>query len=216
MKRRGSVLAGLAVVCALWGGSTFAYTIEIELTGSVTGVDDPGNLLAGAINVDDIMSGIYRYDSETPDTNPVQTAGAYSHKTSPYGMYLTVEGLVFQSDPGNVDFGIGIQDGTYGHDTYLLRSYNNLPLPNGVAIEHISWQLDDYAGLALTSDALLLTAPILSEWPGTWAHLKINLGQQSSGLVIVEVTSARLVPEPATVLLLGLGAIVLLRTRRRF
>ena len=98
-----------------------------------------------------------------------------------------------------------------GQDAYLLRSYNYLPLSNGVHVEHISWQLDDYSATALSSDDLPITPPVLVDWPDTWAHLTI-FGYCNSYFLRAEVTSA--IPEPATILLLTLGSLFLTNRRR--
>jgi hypothetical protein len=92
----------------------------------------------------------------------------------------------------------------------LIRSDNNLSLYQGVSIDTISWQLDDYSGMALSSDALPTTAPVLSDWPDTFDHLYIH-GQSfgSSFFIRAPVTSAELVPEPATIALLALGGLFL-------
>ena len=121
-------------------------------------------------------------------------------------------GFTFQTDPDNVDFLITILNNHNGGDMYCLLNYNNLPLSNGVYVENIAWQLDDYSGTALSSDALPVTPPVLANWPDTLAHLNITFGYKGSSYIRAEVTSA--VPEPATVLLLALGSLLLTRRRR--
>jgi len=185
-----------------------AEVITIEITAEIAGIDVRDGLLEGRISVGDIITGSYSIDSDTSDNNPSGTLGAYWHYSS-YGINLSIGGFVFQSDPDNVSFLLGIDNGTYGHDTYLLRSYNNLPLSNEVHIEYISWQLDDYSGTALSSDALLATPPVLEDWEDN--YLRITFGYKESSVIGARVTSA--VPEPATVLLFGLGALALLRKR---
>jgi hypothetical protein len=214
MRWRGRVLAAMAMVCFLCGATASAYIVQIEVIARVVGVDDRANLLGGAINTDDIMTGSYLYDSDAPDRNPSATLGAYRYFEAPYGISLTTGPFTFRTDSTNPDFLIGIDNYTYGSDTYSFISYNNLPLPNGVEVEHIFWQLDDYAGTALSSDALLLGAPDLSDWSHP-SELMITFGPQEISRIGAEVLSVQLVPEPATVLLLGLGGFVLVRITRK-
>lgn len=73
---------------------------------------------------------------------------------------------MFQTDPGNVNFLLEVVHGYPGDgsDNYLLRSYNNLPLSNGITVDHIAWQLDDPSATALRSTALPRKAPTLADW----------------------------------------------------
>ncbi|MGA1840274.1 MAG: hypothetical protein ACMUIU_06570 [bacterium] len=144
----------------------FAESITINITAEVAYVDDWGNTLGGVVEVGDIITGEYTYESTTPDTNPLPTVGDYWHTTSPYGISLEVNGLVFETDHSDVEFIVEIcnNHGTLQDDNYLLRSYNNLQLPGGIIVEHIAWQLDDPTGTALSSEALPIDPPILEDW----------------------------------------------------
>ena len=147
--------------------SSFADPITIKITAEVAYVDDIGNTLDGAIEVGDIIIGQYTYESMTLDTNPLPIVGDYQHDTSPYGISLEVNGLIFATDPEDVQFLVEIVNDHYyqgGWDNYLLRSYNNLPLPGGIIVEHISWQLDDPTATALSSDTLPTAPPVLEDW----------------------------------------------------
>ena len=212
MIKKAEIPAALFVVLSLWTGSLRAELITINLTAEVMYVDDLANFLEGKITTGDIITGSYSYDSDTLDTSPLDTVGSYHHYNPPYGIDLSIGSFIFQTDPDNVDFLMQMSDNHIGLDGYLLRSYNNLPLSSGVEVDHISWQLDDYSCTALSSDALPTTPPILAEWPDTWAHLTITFGDKGSSTLCAEVTSA--VPEPATVLLLAFGGLVLTRRRR--
>jgi len=189
-----------------------AALITIEITAEVDSVRDEANYLDGQINVGDIITGTYTYDSDTTDSNPLSTLGRYEHYAPPCGISLSVGGFDFETDTTNVDFLVaiannyasgGIQDG------YLLISYNNLPLSNGTLVDLISWQLDDPTATALSSDALPTTPPVLDDWQSI-VGLRLQGERMESYLIDAHVTSA--VPEPTSVLLFALG-ILLLRKR---
>ena len=201
------------VILALSASSLRAAIITIDITAEISDVDDLGGLLEGLVNVGDIITGSYTYDSATPDSDPLETGGSYDYFSEFYGISLSVSGFVFQTDPDNVDFRIDILNNHLGQDGYVLRSYHNLPLSNGVLIDYISWQLDDYSCTALSSDALPTTPPVLEDWESI-GGITIDFGYKGSSMIRAHVTSAELVPEPATVFLLGLGALALLRKRR--
>jgi hypothetical protein len=155
------------------GGPVFAIqdiegnnAITIRITAQVAAVDDRDNILNGAINVNDTITGTYTYNGFTADSNPLPTVGDYWHTTSPYGITVYVGGLVFQTDPNSVDFLVEIVNdhNTPPTDNYLLRSYNNLPLANGATVDHIAWQLDDDTAIAIASATLPTTPPNLPDW----------------------------------------------------
>ena len=138
--------------------------ITIAITATVQTVDDYANLLNGAIQPGDTVTGTYTYNAAASDTNSLPTVGDYWHTTTPYGVSLNVGGHVFETDPQNVSFLVELANNFYGRDNYLFRSYNNRRLSNGLYVTHIAWQLDDPTQTALKNTALPKTAPKLSSW----------------------------------------------------
>lgn len=202
------------IVLALSGSRVSAEVITIEITAEITGMDDRDGLLEGMVNVGDIITGSYTYDPSTEDSNPLETVGNYHHYSPPCGISLTAGGFVFQTNTENVNFLVVIGNNHMysSWDNYGVGSYNNLMLYNGVYINLVSWGLQDSSGTALSSDALPTLPPVLEDWD--YNQLTIE-GSFDGGCPMVllgaRVTSA--VPEPATVLLFGLGALALLRKR---
>ena len=145
----------------------------------MTRVDEEGNVLGGAVRVGETIRGSYRYDSSTPDTNDPPEFGLYEHTSGNAGITVNTKNLVFQTDPNNVSFQIGIGDNNSGQDAYTLRSRNNLPLANGFQVGDISWQLVDSTGTALSSDALPTTAPRLADYQ---SNILIVIGEKSGNI----------------------------------
>lgn len=194
-----------------------ATLVPIAFTGEITHVGDRFNFLEGRISVGDMITGIYIYDSSTPDSDPAKYAGLYKHNTAPCGVMLTVGGFVFMTDPSNVDFIVRIGNDSpaaYGpSDGYAFTSINNLPLSNGVSVNRISLSLPDSYGKALSSDELPTSAPILTDWEIRYNSIDIQGGYPTPFGWYGRLTSVALIPEPATFVLLGLAGLALLRKR---
>jgi hypothetical protein len=140
--------------------------ITIKIVGKITEVYDQYNLLGGAIQVNDIITGKYIYESGQPDLYPEDpTYGYYEYTSSTFGMELKTGGFEFKTNPSNVQFGIIIfNDDIYSGDEYIVTSEENLPLSNGLLVDMFYWGLADSTITALSSDALPTTAPVLSDW----------------------------------------------------
>jgi hypothetical protein len=131
--------------------------------------------------------------------------------------------LVFQTDPAKVRFYMGIVNDTLT-DAYGFLSYNNLPLQNGTKLDWISLRLEDGSAQAFSSDALPVMAIDVEYWNSHKTLGSIGFlitGQLVGGSPLqvfgrgADLVSAEVVPEPATVLLLSLGGLALVRGKRR-
>jgi hypothetical protein len=145
------------------GGSSDIVTIFF--TAEVSEVEDTAGHLNG-LKPGDLLTGFYSYDVTTPDSNSLTTVGDYWHYTAPAGIVVCGNGLVFETDPTNVEFLVEIVNdhGTVSpKDNYLVLSYVNRPLPT-VDVDYIAWQLDDPSAAAVASDALPAVPPDLEDW----------------------------------------------------
>jgi hypothetical protein len=206
MNRTILLIAMAVAFCSLPANGAL---ITIAIEGVVDSVSDEGDYLEGKIEPGDIMRGFYTYDSSTPDTNPLQKGGRYEHTTGPHGIFLSVGGFDFETDPGNVDFLIEIENDHPPDDNYLLRSNSNLALPNGTPVATISWWLYDPTGNALSSDALPTTSPILNKW-------QINdLRLETLRVFSIDAHVTTAIPEPSTILLFWLCGLMLVRRNKK-
>lgn len=150
----------------------------IGISTKVTVVDDRNNLLGYGIKVGDSIRGCYNYDSSTKDTDDDNTVGDYQHTSAPFGIALYKDNFVFKTDPKNTDFLVELVNRA-DSDYYLLLSDNNLPLSNGVPVQHIAWQLDDPTTKALSNECLKLAPkpPVLNKWSNNSSGLPIEAGK---------------------------------------
>jgi len=174
--------------------------IGVKIEGKVYEVTDPNNLLGGAIKVNDAMKGKYIYNIKANDTDPDPTMGIYWFYSSPCGIEVTIGNFIFETDSNNLKFGIGIGNNIvsppYPGDGIEIGSNNNLNLSNGLMVTVIDWALYDPSGNAVSSDALLTTAPDLSDWEqstygfGLWLQGKSPSNASMTFSIKAEVTKA--------------------------
>jgi hypothetical protein len=195
------------LLCGFLPAVSSGDLITIGLTGNVSQIDDQYNFFGGQIQIDDTVTGTYTYDTSVLDSEPCDPSrGRYWHYSPPCGVSVSINGFNFRTDPNNVRFLFGIvNNGSGGEDIYWFHSYSNSPLPNGTLVDSIGWQIEDYSGTALSSDALPITAPDLTNWTRNYGLDIHGDGRVWPYYIAVEVTSAVLIPEPATLLLLAFG-----------
>lgn len=185
--------------------------ITIAIEGVVDYAYDPCGFLGADIEVGDVITGTYTYDSARPDSCPEVFEGQYWHDTSPAGVRLTVEGFTFESATPGVDFLVLIgNDTSRGRDFYGFASFKNVPLSSGVRVDRIAWEVADPSRTALATDELPTTGPVL----GDWVSNSLLIGSPPrDGAFWIEghVTSAVVVPEPGTFLLFGAGTLAVCR-----
>ncbi len=188
--------------------------ITIGIEAVVNNVTNGYNL-EGKVTVGSTITGSYTYDTDTLDTNPTSFIGGYSYNSSSCGITLNIDELVFYTNIYNVDFRMTIVNDSpdIPGDGYSWCSYNNNDLDNGAKVDSIYWQLIDNTGTALSSTALPTTAPVLSDW--AYNDLSISGPGYGSDYFFIgaTVTSAVLIPEPATLLLFSIGTLLLRKSR---
>jgi len=187
--------------------SAHATPITIQIRGNVTATSGVG--LPNTIHVGDIFTGIYTYDSLTPDSKVSPNQGEYQHK-APSEIRIFLGGYEFITKPSD-GFLMRIYDdftesGGYSYDGYYIRGFGTSGIPN-ISLYAIYWNLKDTKQRALSSDVLPVTAPVLSDW--NRSDFQIN----SPNIFAIDgnITQAVLIPEPTSMLLLGLGGLLFRR-----
>jgi len=204
MRKLNLLFATFAVVLCFSSAPARSEWITIAISGQITGLNDQYGHFGGQIHVGDAIAGTYTYDTT------ISGLASYDYYAPPAGISLDVGGFNFQTDPTNVDFDLSVTNNDLlGYDYYGMISRNNLPLPNSTPVQYISWGLGDSTGTALSSDAFPLTAPDLSKWSSN----TLNIFHDRDYGINATITSAVLIPEPATAFLLGLGFML---ARKRF
>ncbi len=193
-------------VFILSAGISAATPITVSITAEIF---DVNGSLSDIIDIGDIITGSYTYDSIATDSDPRSDVGIYNYDTMPYGITLNINDYVFQTDPDDVDFGVSVLY-DYVMGGYSIMSSNNITTAP-VGDYSIKWSLIGQ-GVSTSTD-IPLVPPNLSF--GDYNVLTIE-GDSMPPLLGARVTSVEVVPEPATILLLISGLLCFAGFRRKF
>jgi hypothetical protein len=149
-----------AILVLFWTTSAAAQDVTVSFYGTLTLVDSSP---FPELTVGVPFTGSYTYSLSTPDTNVAPQVGDYQHVTAPYGVTVTIGTHTFRTDPQNVNFLVELVNDYFDLDNYIVHSYNNVNT-DGASVQTINFQLDDPTQTALSSTALLGSAPDLSRW----------------------------------------------------
>lgn len=220
MKKRRNI-AVTAVIAGIFLSIPNGYCglVIVEFSAEVSDVVDSYGFMQGIVNIGDTITGTYTYDTSAPDSSPLLGIGRYEYYAPPSGIFIHVAGFESRTDPENTDFVVTTENDAYlingTRDSFRLESNKNLPFGSDTIIDMISLYLGVHNGNALSSDALPTVAPVVADWQllrvyvgGYVPHIAIR---PKGFYFIGDITSAHLIPEPATMMLLGLGGAALLK-----
>ncbi|MEN6385028.1 MAG: PEP-CTERM sorting domain-containing protein [Phycisphaerales bacterium] len=190
-----------------------AVPVTIQISGNITSASGSG--LPSTIYDGVSFLGTYTYDTSTPDSYSSAYSGYYQH-SSPYGINLSLGGYQFQTAAnhiGRFDIEIGNDDPgppLIGPLDYYLVCCNAFIPIDGITINSFTWNLHDTSYTAISSDALPVTAPVLTDWEFNKFYI---FGSGNNGDFSITGTITEAVPEPLTISLLAIGLILCNRRR---
>lgn len=151
--------------------SSVAYSspVTIEYSAIIEFAIDPENALNGQAEPGIVISGKYKYDTDSPDLDPSSEVGRYRFMApSPFELFemvAEVNGLRFETNPSAFgSYVMSLTNHDPRGDSYSVASFNNLPLPTGMSVDRISLRLDDPTGAALSSTEVSGSAPVVEDW----------------------------------------------------
>ena len=201
----------LAIAClglAMMTKTASGGFVTWEFGGVITSVDDPLDILGGSIMLGTPFSGSFTFESTTPDSEPNNpSVGSYDDAIVALSGHIGA--LEF--------FGAGLfntirvfdEPSGFGSDSYSV-SVTDLGTPFFGETSDFFLGFEDSTRSAFASDSLPIAPFDLNAFDNSFFSL-----QTASEQVRLEGTVTSLVPEPATLGLLGMGTVVLLRRRFR-
>jgi len=204
----------VAVAAVLLVGVERTEATFFFFSGSVLSIEDEGGLLDGSITTSSIFTGSYDFDPAALPTfaaPPLDTSfatyrnvGGIAGTLGNYSLTGAIE-IIIENDFGSLDL-----------DAYSPRSAAPALFANGVESFVNTgwvWTLEDWDGSVFSSLDLPSSPPDLTEF-GTNQFL-IRFEQSGTGEVVrIWGSIDTLVPEPATLTLLALGGLAVMRRRR--
>ncbi|MDX1757045.1 MAG: hypothetical protein R3175_13365 [Marinobacter sp.] len=156
-------------LCALFAagalsasGAANAELVTVQVSATVSMVDDPGMVLGGAVQPGTPVTGTYSFETTTADLDSSPEFGHYRHDSGAGALDLNVAGFAIRTDPGasNGFFTVDVIDSQYDEGYHVVSTDNLHPLANGAylydaGIHLHSWNPTD----ALSSDALPSSPP---------------------------------------------------------
>jgi hypothetical protein len=176
------------------------YPVTFEFAGEVALFTDTNDLLGGTVEVGTPFSGSFTFESTTPDTLPDDPGvGIYDNAI------LSISGDVGGSpfalvDPVETYISIRNDAVSIGLDVYNVRAAVDFV---GARVD-LTLTVSDSMQSLLSSDALPLFPPSLEMSTSSG----FGFGAQEIGLGVFGPLNA-LIPEPGTMALLGVGALLL-------
>lgn len=205
----------LTILVLLLNTNVGAVPVTFEFSGTVIDYHNIEGILDPAIGIGSTFTGSYTFNSDAVDSDTDPRYGHYIYSESApsgFSMIVMLESEVFQSiSSSNAIY----TENEVDFDNYFVAGR----FDEGPDIDGATMSLDLKGGpTLLDSDALPLTPPLLERatlW--TWfdlIYMPEPLSEEQGWDISGTISTLTLVPEPATLLFLGFGALALIRRRR--
>lgn len=183
-----------AVMVTLWASFSWAEMVSLRFSGTIS-----SSSLAG-ISAGNTFSYLLQYDDATADASGGVDPTRAFYNGAAAAASLSINGALFTSGTSG---GIEIYNNVSGVDCWRESAYFS---GSGYSI---LINLLDFSQTALNSNALVV--PVLTAFPDQRAF-SISLGELSSAQGTI--TSIAAVPEPASVMMVGVGGLLIAVYRR--
>lgn len=207
--------SSLIVVLSVMLGSARcpARIVTVEITAEITEFTDETGFFIESFQLGDQITGTYAYDTSVPDSSDIDRVGRYWMRWRPAGISLSINGVIFKTDPENCDIPIEIHNNAnfiipLPPDQFILTSRINSVLPAYPDLQYgiemfFAADCENGHPTAIEDDCLPETAPNLDAWDIKQIEIAALTGRRGLGSkrmsVKANITSARLLLDPAWV-----------------
>jgi len=220
-----AILSMLAVFMLVHTNPAFAYVVTVYAEGVVTEVQTYDGLeFDGSVTVGSTMTGLVTYDTETPDQKPQYGWVACYSLIS---ISMNVGNYTFigtSAAAGEPSFSITAEPQWFNYDVLSPRALfygpcylNGEPTNLEDVVPEVGFRIMSLQG---DNDGTITDAlPDVETFPDLSVCTEQRVFRAESWLTPAfvihgEVTSVTVVPEPASAVIMGLGAVVLILRRR--
>lgn len=196
---KAALLIGGLLLSAFVSGPAAAETVRVRLTARVTNIDDPSNVVAGKIVYGQRVTGLYVYNTNTPNRSPVANVGEYWPYANEARVRFAVGSLVFESSqPSPQGIRILVQSQDSGTGWFNIESNDNKSLADGTIVYRLSVNLFGI-GRVTESIALPKVAPDLHGYYQKEISMNAQAPQGSYGFRAIIEAAELVVPDAIVV-----------------
>jgi hypothetical protein len=158
----------LVTLAALVAGGAGAEVVTVKFDGFVRSIQDPTQIIGRAVEVGAPFTATYTYHVPLSPLLPGSVGwSGYLDRETPAGMRINIGSLVFETDPGPVDFRVNI-DITHDMasalpDSFAVSSQRNKRFA-GIPVNLLRLVLADPSKTALQDTVLGANPPLLTAW----------------------------------------------------
>lgn len=217
--------SALLIIALLIPGAARANALSLEIKGvfDSTQVFDPFNRNAFQALQDQPYTLIVTYDPSVPDTGGVLNSGEWEHTDPQQRFVLSVAGVTFT---GNGNYLYEANGSSFSLSLDAVVQVDGIPVPPGLTLAASNFDFD-----LLETDVAFLNSGGPSVLPDTPFFLNpvdasmnilfispppndLQAQASTSDVLAGSVDSIRIIPEPTSLALLGLGGLAFTRRRR--
>ncbi len=217
--------SSLLIFALLTPGTARASSLPLEIKGvfDSTQVFDPFNRNAFQALQDQPYTLIVTYDPSAPDTGGSLNGGEWEHTDPQQRFVLSVAGVTFT---GNGNYRYEVSGSSFNLSLDATVQVDGMPVPPGLTLTTSNFRFD-----LLETDVAFLNSggpDVLPDTPFFLNPVDANMNilfispppndlsaeASTSDVLAGSVDSIRIIPEPASLALMGLGVLALTRRRR--
>ena len=190
------LLVSSVIASAFAFGSASAEPVRVKLTARISELSDPGQALHGRLVLGQRVTGVYVYNTNTPNQSPFPGTGQYLPFAGEARVRFVTGSLVFESAQPTQGILIGVFPQSPQSDgQFFVDSSDNKPLADGTIVTDIHVNFRGTGNLT-QSEALPAVAPELASY-FTRDVMLSGFGAGNSFFVRAQIEAAELVVAPA-------------------